>query len=140
MTKKVADMTPEEYARHRAKRNAYDKTPKAAEYKRNYQKNNREVFNASQAKYYASNKQKVARVYQRKKWREAKPSKVRELIKELSTLASRYNNRDEIIASASLLVMEGYKPKEAIQMAIKKNNDDFYKSKRNTNLEDAFWL
>lgn len=139
MTKRVADMTPEEYARHREKRNAYDKT-KGAEYKREYQKKNRAVFNASQARYYAANKDKVARTYQRKKWREAKPAKVRELMRELSALAPRHSGRDEIIAAASLLVVEGYKPAEAMRMAVKRINDQHFSSRRNVNFEEAYWL
>ena len=167
-TKRKADCTPEEYERIKAKARIntrrHQQTDEFREKARNYRKKKREEDGDKQREYernyyaklkekdpekvkainrkkYLSNPERYRRADRRRIWRKAKPYKARKLLLELQRLAPRYDNRDDIISEAYLLVMQGYKIEDALKQAKttanRFNNELRYNT---TNLEDCFWL
>lgn len=111
-----------------------------ADYNKKWREANRDKQRSYQAKYAAANPDKIKRAYRRKLWREAKLPRVRQLIQILYKLAPRNSGYDDIVANAALYVMEGFEISEAVKLATKQVNKEFFGSKKNQSLEDCFWL
>jgi hypothetical protein len=151
-----AECSPQEWeaykARRRESQSRYDRSPAGlAKRKRNRDRERVEDgdrVREQERRRYARAKERDAnrivirnaRKQRRRYWRRAKPRVVRDLMQRLHDLAPRHNGREEIIAAAALLVIEGELIEDAIKLATKKINGDHFSAKGNINFDGAYWL
>ncbi|WP_152278238.1 hypothetical protein [Methylorubrum populi] len=117
---------------------------KERKYRRDSAKRNRATTHASRRRWEAANPEIAARYRRQYNWKRLSPKaskrKTRELMEELARRAPRHHGREEIIASATMFVLEGDTIEAALAKASKAHNADVRIQNSSTNFEEAYWL
>jgi hypothetical protein len=167
-SKRVADMSPEEAERHRAKARDYRKKYRATEAgraklidiskryrERNLEDQRKKDSDRYRRKYWADPEKSRAqaklkherrpdirqRADRRRLIREASHRTANQLMREISKRAPRLDCRDEIVSVTALLVCEGVRLGDAVRRATKiaLKDQDFTKYS-SVPVEECFWL
>jgi hypothetical protein len=114
------------------------------ERKRASAKRHRESENARQRKYIAAHPELRAYYRRRYSLRKMKPHNAKkrtiEIMAELQAKAPRHHGREEIIAAATMFVLEGDTVEVALAKASKQHNAETRIQRSSTNFEEAYWL
>ncbi|WP_411904177.1 hypothetical protein [Methylorubrum thiocyanatum] len=167
--KRKADCTPEEWEKileqkRKEKKKYYDKykhrdKDKFSENKAKYRSahrdkvrakdkeryydlkhNNPEKLKEYRKTFYAKHIKEEKAKMRRRVWKRAKPAKARQLMLDLYKFAPQIPSRDEIVAAAALLVLEGAEIKEALKKATTQTLNVEYQQKYAKQIEECFWL
>ncbi|MER2250861.1 hypothetical protein ABS772_13150 [Methylorubrum podarium] len=165
--KRKSDCTPEEWERYRAEQRERQRKYRAGKKgketarlarqnrsdqykanerarKRKWMADNRDRQTAYKAQWAKDNPDKASRHRRKQNWRRSSPKlsrrKTLELMVELRAKAPRHSGRDEIIAAATMFVLEGDTIEAALAKSSKAHNADIRIQKSSTNFEEAYWL
>lgn len=166
-TKRKADCTPEEWERllelgrkyrkkhhqtegfreksrekHKRRREAHGDIVRAKDRERYYRikESSPEKLKEKEKRSYARNAEKQKAKSRRKLWKGASPARARQLMLDLYRLAPNIPSRDEIVAAAALLVLEGANLKDALRKAATQTLNAEYKQKYAKQIEECYWL